>query len=63
MSFESILLSSSYNPYIPWDPSFVEGGIAILRHNIGSAINIALYIFLIITGIHVVAAIVSGFGK
>lgn len=59
----TILLTATYNPYVPWDPSFLERGIAILRNDIGSAINIGLYIFLLITGIYVMAAIASSFGK
>lgn len=54
---------STYNPYVPWDPSFLERGIAVLRNNVGSAINIGITIFLLISGIFIVAAIVSSFGK
>ena len=35
---------STYNPYVPWDPSFLERGVALLRSNMGSAINIGIYI-------------------
>lgn len=54
---------AAYNPYVPWDPSFLERGIAMVRNNIGSAINIGIYIFLIISGIFIVAALVSSIGK
>lgn len=54
---------STYNPYVPWDPSFLERGVALLRSNMGSAINIGIYIFLIISGVYLVAALASSFGK
>ena len=59
---QTMLLSSNYNPYVPWDPSFLERGIAVLRNNIG-AMNIGIFIFFIITGIYAVVGLVSSIGK
>ena len=49
---------SSYNPYITWDTKIFEMGIALLRQSIGSAFTIGILIFLILTGIAVVARLV-----
>ena len=49
---------SPYNPYIPWDTKIFEMGIALLRLSIGSAFSIGILIFLILTGIAVVARLV-----
>ena len=49
---------SSYNPSIPWDTKIFEIGIALLRQSIGSAFTIGILIFLILTGIAVVARLV-----
>lgn len=49
---------SSYNPYIPWDTKIFEMGISLLRQSIGSAFSIGILIFLILTGIAVVARLV-----
>ena len=57
------LLSVGYNPYIPWDTSLFEEGIAILRSNFGSAINIGFWIFLGISGIYLMIKLVSSIGQ
>ena len=49
---------SPYNPYIPWDTKICEMGISLLRQSIGSAFSIGILIFLILTGIAVVARLV-----
>lgn len=53
----------TYNPYIPWDTAVVEEAIALLRANIGAAITVGLWIFFGLSGIYLVATIISYLGK
>ena len=45
--------------YIPWNPGFIESAIDLLRFEwIGPAFNIALWIFLILSGIFILLKII-----
>lgn len=57
----STLLSSGYSPYIPWDTNIFEQAVAIYRFNMGSAFNIGIWIFFIVSGIGVAVRIASMF--
>lgn len=57
------LLTVTYNPYIPWDTKVFERGIAVLRNNIGSAVTMGLYAFLILASIYVVVYIFRRIGR
>lgn len=50
------------NPYIPWNVNMLYDGINALRSNIGVAFNVGIGIFLVVTGIYIVIAIVNRFG-
>lgn len=53
----------SGNPYVPWDINLVFSAIGNLRSSIGSAFNIGIWIFIIMTGIYLVAKIVDSIGQ
>lgn len=54
---------STYNPYIPWDPAYLEKGISMIRFNMGSGINVGLYIFAILGGIFALIAWLSSLSR
>lgn len=55
--------SSGYSAYVPYDPNLILKALSVLRANLGSGINIAFWIFIMITGIYAVFNIVSAIGK
>lgn len=57
----SLLLS--YNPYIPWDVNLVFKGLGNLRDSFGVIFTVAIWIFIIMTGIYLVAKIVDSIGQ
>ena len=54
---------SGYSAYVPYDPNLFLRALSVLRANLGSGINIAFWIFIMITGIYAVVNIVSAIGK
>lgn len=63
--FESFLLTTGggYSSYVPYDPNLIFKALSALRANLGSGINIAFWIFIMITGIYAVINIISAIGK
>ena len=55
--------SNEYSSYVPYDPNLFLRALSVLRANLGSGINIAFWIFIMITGIYAVFNIVSAIGK
>lgn len=49
------------NPYIPWDIDSLYKGIAMLRANLGVAINIGVGIFLIVFSVFLVIKVIRWF--
>ncbi len=62
-SFLLTVGSGNYSAYVPYDPGFIHQALSALRANLGSGVNIAFWIFIMITGIYVVFNIVSSIGK
>jgi hypothetical protein len=58
-----LALSSTYNPYIPWDIRIFERAIWMLRDQLGVAFNVGFWIFAIVSCIFIVIKIVGSFGK
>ena len=54
---------SGYSSYVPYDPNLILKALSMLRANLGSGINIAFWIFIMITGIYAVFNIISAIGK
>jgi len=50
---------TAYNPYIPWDTSFLEAGIALILKDIGAAFSVGIFGFAMISGIFIVFRIIS----
>lgn len=48
-------------PYVPWDVDFIYQGIEVIYRNLGSALNIALWIILIILAVVVPFSIIRAF--
>lgn len=59
----AVQLATNYNPYIPWDVTLFYSGMTHLRGVIGTAFNIGIWIFVIISGIYLVIKLVSSFGQ
>lgn len=49
--------------YVPWSPTLVTDGINWIRSQVGFAFNIAIWIFVILTGFFLVFRIVSRFAQ
>lgn len=54
---------SGLAPMIPWDPNMFYDAIINLRQNLGTAINIGLWIFITIFGVRFVVSLITGLGK
>ena len=48
--------------YVPWNPMYFEEGAKEIWRNIGTAFNIGIWIFIIITGVYLVVKLVDHFG-
>lgn len=51
------------NPLVPWDIGLFMSGIKWLTSAFGTAINIGIWIFILISGVYLVAKIISSLGK
>lgn len=52
-----------YSAYVPYDVDLLKRGLSVLRGNMGPAINIAFWIFIMITGVYFMIKIISSIGR
>ena len=55
--------TEGYSAYVPYNPNVLFQALGILRANLGSAITIAFWIFIMITGVHLVVSVISAIGR
>ena len=55
--------SSGYSSYVPYNPDLLKRALGLLRSNLGAGINIAFWIFILLTGIYLVFNVISSIGK
>lgn len=48
--------------YVPWNPGYFEQGRQLLWNLIGTAFNIGIWIFILISGVYLILKIVDKFG-
>lgn len=58
-----LLSTNQYSAYVPYNPSFLFQALGLLRANLGSAINIAFWIFILISGVYLVVNVISAIGR
>ena len=68
MLFPMLTLAASFPTdgrkfYVPWNPTYYEQGATLIRQHIGTAFNIGLWIFILISVIYLIIKIVGSFGN
>lgn len=49
---------SNGSEYVVWDPTIIKGGLENMKETVGTAFNVGIWVFLIISGIYIATTIV-----